>query len=227
MECSVSGLRLCIHIIFVTNSGGVATAARRQSALAAESRRQNHARPPTAPLMALKNASSHSLQADTSRLTFWLLLAVLVIVLDQFTKWLIVGHYRLGDVTPVTDFFNVVRAHNTGAAFSFLAQAGGWQRWLFTGLGAAVALLIVVLLRQHGRQRLFALSLSLLLGGAVGNVIDRVVHGYVVDFLDFHWPFLAGLFHQGHFPAFNVADVAITAGVTGLLLDELLRVRRA
>ena len=154
---------------------------------------------------------------ESTSLAFWLLLAALVIVLDQFTKWLIVGHYRLGDVTPVTSFFNVVRAHNTGAAFSFLAQAGGWQRWLFTGLGAAAALFIVALLRGHGGQRLFAFSLSM---------IDRVVHGDVVDFLDFHWRFLNGLFHHGHFPAFNVADMAITAGVAGLLLDELLRVLR-
>lgn len=163
---------------------------------------------------------------ESTSLAFWLLLAALVIVLDQFTKWLIVGHYRLGDVTPVTSFFNVVRAHNTGAAFSFLAQAGGWQRWLFTGLGAAAALFIVALLRGHGGQCLFAFSLSMILGGAIGNVIDRVVHGYVVDFLDFHWRFLNGLFHHGHFPAFNVADMAITAGVAGLLLDELLRVLR-
>ena len=155
---------------------------------------------------------------ESTSLAFWLLLAALVIVLDQFTKWLIVGHYRLGDVTPVTSFFNVVRAHNTGAAFSFLAQ--------FTGLGAAAALFIVALLRGHGGQRLFAFSLSMILGGAIGNVIDRVVHGYVVDFLDFHWRFLNGLFHHGHFPAFNVADMAITAGVAGLLLDELLRVLR-
>lgn len=178
--------------------------------------------------MAKKNtpAARTGTTADTTRLAFWLLLAALVIVLDQFTKWLIVGYYRLGDVTPVTSFFNVVRAHNTGAAFSFLAQAGGWQRWLFTGLGAAAALFIVALLRGHGGQRLFAFSLSMILGGAIGNVIDRVVHGYVVDFLDFHWRFLNGLFHHGHFPAFNVADMAITAGVAGLLLDELLRVLR-
>ena len=82
----------------------------------------------------------------------------------------------------------------------------------------------MALLRGHGGQRLFAFSLSMILGGAIGNVIDRVVHGYVVDFLDFHWRFLNGLFHHGHFPAFNVADMAITAGVAGLLLDELLRV---
>ena len=162
----------------------------------------------------------------SSPLTLWLLLAVLVIVFDQFTKWLIVGHYRLGDVTYVTPFFNVVRAHNTGAAFSMLAQAGGWQRWFFTGVGLTAAVFIVAMLRRHGQQRLFGFSLSMVLGGAVGNVIDRVVHGYVVDFLDFHWAFLSRMFQGGHFPAFNVADMAISIGVAGLLLDELLRVMR-
>ena len=159
-------------------------------------------------------------------LAVWLALAAVVAVLDQFTKQLILGHYRLGDSTTVTSFFNVVRAHNTGAAFSFLADAGGWQRWFFVALALAVAGFIVWLLRAHPGQKLFAFSLSMILGGAVGNVIDRLLHGYVVDFLDFHWPFLAPLFHHGHFPAFNLADAAITAGAIGLMLDELLRVRR-
>ena len=160
-------------------------------------------------------------------LALWLALAALVVVGDQFTKWLILGHYRLGDATPVTGFFNIVRAHNTGAAFSFLAGAGGWQRWFFVALALAAAGFITWLLRQHAGQRLFSFSLSMILGGALGNVIDRLQHGYVVDFLDFHWPFLGGLFYRGHFPAFNLADAAITAGAVGLILDELLRVRRA
>jgi len=113
-----------------------------------------------------------------------------------------------------------VRAHNTGAAFSFLAAAGGWQRWFFTALGVAAAVFIVWQLRAHAGQKLFCFALASILGGAVGNVIDRVVHGYVVDFLDFHW-------HGWHFPAFNVADSAITVGAACLILDELLRVRRA
>jgi len=157
---------------------------------------------------------------------FWLALAAVVAVLDQFTKQLILGHYRLGDATYVTSFFNIVRAHNTGAAFSFLAGAGGWQRWFFIGLALAVAGFIVWLLWRHASQRLFACGLALILGGAVGNVIDRILHGYVVDFLDFHWPFLDGLFYRGHFRAFNLADAAITAGAVGMILDELLRVRR-
>ncbi|MBS0415910.1 MAG: lipoprotein signal peptidase [Proteobacteria bacterium] len=160
-------------------------------------------------------------------LALWLALAALVVVLDQFSKWLILGHYRLGDATPITGFFNIVRAHNTGAAFSFLAGGSGWQRWFFVALALAASGFIVWLLRQHAGQRLFAFSLSMILGGAVGNVVDRLQHGYVVDFLDFHWPFLSGLFYRGHFPAFNLADAAITAGAVGLILDELLRVRRA
>ena len=159
-------------------------------------------------------------------LALWLALAALVVVLDQFTKWLILGHYRLGDATPVTGFFNIVRAHNTGAAFSFLAGAGGWQRWFFVALALAAAAFISWLLRAHSNQKLFSFSLSMILGGALGNVIDRMQHGYVVDFLDFHWPFLGGLFYRGHFPAFNLADAAITAGAIGLIIDELLRVRR-
>ena len=160
-------------------------------------------------------------------LALWLALAALVVVLDQFSKWLILGHYQLGDATPITGFFNIVRAHNTGAAFSFLAGGSGWQRWFFVALALAASGFIVWLLRQHAGQRLFAFSLSMILGGAVGNVVDRLQHGYVVDFLDFHWPFLSGLFYRGHFPAFNLADAAITAGAVGLILDELLRVRRA
>src|SRR5512137_2766558 len=109
----------------------------------------------------------------------WLGIALAVILLDQFTKTLIVGHYALGDSRTVTSFFNVVRVHNTGAAFSFLAGASGWQRWFFVGLGAVATVFIVWMLRRHGEQRLFCWALSLILGGALGNVIDRLLHGYV------------------------------------------------
>jgi len=149
----------------------------------------------------------------------WLAWALLLLVADQFTKVLILGSYQLGDSTPVTSFFNIVRVHNSGAAFSFLANAGGWQRWFFTAIGIGAALLIVWLLKNHAGQKLFSFALASILGGAVGNVIDRVLYGYVVDFLDFHW---AGW----HFPAFNVADSAISIGAVCLILDELLRVRR-
>ncbi|NBX22434.1 MAG: signal peptidase II, partial [Betaproteobacteria bacterium] len=123
----------------------------------------------------------------------------------QFTKTLILGYYHLGDSTYVTSFFNVVRVHNTGAAFSFLADAGGWQRWFFTGLGFVAAAVIVWLLRSHAGQKLFSFAMACILGGAIGNVVDRLMHGYVVDFLDFHW-------NGMHFPAFNVADCAISVG---------------
>ena len=149
----------------------------------------------------------------------WLACAVVLLVADQVTKTLILNHYRLGDATYITSFFNIVRAHNTGAAFSFLASAGGWQRWLFTGIGVAATVFIVWQLRAHPGQRLFCFALASILGGAVGNVVDRMMHGYVVDFLDFH---AAGW----HFPAFNIADSAITVGAACLILDELLRVRR-
>ena len=150
----------------------------------------------------------------------WLALALIILIADQFTKLLILGAYRLGDSTTITSFFNIVRAHNTGAAFSFLAAASGWQRWLFTGIGVAATVFIVWLLRSHPGQKLFSFSLACILGGAIGNVIDRLLYGYVVDFLQFHW---AGWY----FPAFNVADSAITIGAIGLILDELLRVRHA
>ena len=149
----------------------------------------------------------------------WLGWALVILVADQVTKFLIVGSYRLGDSTTITGFFNIVRAHNTGAAFSFLAQAGGWQRWLFTGFGVLAALFIVWQLRAHPGQKLFSFALASILGGAIGNVIDRMVYGYVVDFLDFH---AAGW----HFPAFNVADAGISLGAVLLIVDELLRVRR-
>ena len=150
----------------------------------------------------------------------WLGLALLILMADQFTKVLIVGYYQLGDATYVTRFFNVVRVHNSGAAFSFLANAGGWQRWLFTGIGIAAAFFIVWMLKSHAGQKLFSFALACILGGAVGNVIDRSLYGYVVDFLDFHY---AGW----HFPAFNIADSAISIGAVCLILDELLRVRRS
>lgn len=150
----------------------------------------------------------------------WLAWALLILIADQFTKTLILGYYQLGDATYVTGFFNIVRAHNTGAAFSFLAQAGGWQRWVFTAFGVGATLFILWQLRAHPGQRLFCFALASILGGAVGNVVDRLLHGYVVDFLDVH---AAGW----HFPAFNLADSAITVGAACLILDELLRVRSA
>jgi signal peptidase II len=150
----------------------------------------------------------------------WLGLALAIFIADQFTKVLILGCYRLGDSTYVASFFNIVRAHNTGAAFSFLATASGWQRWFFTVIGIAAAVFIVWMLRSHAGQKLFSFALACILGGAVGNVVDRLLHGYVVDFVQVHW-------RGWYFPAFNVADSAITVGAAFLILDELRRVRRA
>ena len=157
----------------------------------------------------------------------WLGLAFIIVLVDQFTKVLIVGYYHLGDSSYVTSFFNVVRAHNSGAAFSFLAGASGWQRWFFTVLGFAAAAVIIWMLKSHPGQKLFSFAMACILGGAIGNVIDRMVHGYVIDFLDFHWNWMGAVFAGGHFPAFNVADSAITIGAACLILDELLRVRKS
>ncbi len=157
----------------------------------------------------------------------WLGLALIVLIADQFTKVLVVGFYQLGASTPITGFFNLVRAHNSGAAFSFLSDASGWQRWFFSIIGLLAAVLLVWLLRSHAGQRLFSFALACILGGAVGNVIDRLLYGYVIDFLDFHWRWLDPVFAGGHFPAFNIADSAITIGAACLILDELLRVRRS
>jgi signal peptidase II len=168
---------------------------------------------------AARPAHSYKSAPAAGGLFGWLGLALILLIADQFTKVLILGYYQLGDSTPVTGFFNVVRVHNSGAAFSFLANAGGWQRWFFTGIGLVAAVVIIWLLKSHAGQKLFAFAMACILGGAVGNVIDRVLYGYVVDFLDFHW-------RGWHFPAFNVADSAITIGAACLILDELLRVRR-
>ena len=148
----------------------------------------------------------------------WLGIALLTLLLDQLTKIAVVGAFQLGEALPITSFFNLVRVHNPGAAFSFLADAGGWQRWFFTGLGIVAAGVMLYLLRMHAGQTLFCLALSLLLGGSVGNVIDRLLYSHVIDFLDFYYG-------TWHFPAFNVADSAITLGAGLLILDELLRVR--
>ena len=160
-------------------------------------------------------------------LALWLALALLIIVADQLTKTLIIGALQLGDSHRVTDWFAIVRAHNTGAAFSFLAGASGWQRWFFAGLGLVASGFIVWLLRSHPTQKLFCLSVSLIMGGALGNVVDRLLHGYVVDFLQFRFGFLEPLFHGGYCPSFNVADSAITAGAIGILVDELRRVMKS
>ena len=146
-------------------------------------------------------------------LTRWLGLSALVITFDQISKLWISSHFVYGESLPVTGFFNLVLAHNKGAAFSMLNDAGGWQRWMFSAIAVIASVWIVWLLRRHPQQKLFCFALALILGGALGNLIDRISCGYVVDFLDFHWG-------RYHFPAFNIADSAITCGAALMLWDS-------
>ena len=152
------------------------------------------------------------------RNVYWLWLSAGVMLVDQVTKQMIVKYLGWFDVQPVIPHFNLVHMHNTGAAFSMLSEA---PRVFFVALGVGVSLGILWWLRQNPRgQTLFALSLSLILGGALGNVIDRATRGYVIDFLDFYWG-------SWHFAAFNVADMAITVGAGLMILDMILEARRA
>jgi signal peptidase II len=142
----------------------------------------------------------------------WLSLAALVIVLDQITKLLIANNFSYGENLILLNTFSLTLMHNPGAAFSFLSDAGGMQRWLFSGIAIIASASITWLLKKHATQTLFALSMSLILGGALGNLIDRIAYGYVIDFLLFHWD-------EHYFPAFNLADSAITCGA-GLMIWE-------
>lgn len=144
----------------------------------------------------------------------WLWFAAALIVFDQLSKWIVLGALRPGDSRYVTPFFNWVLTFNSGAAFSFLADAGGWQRWFFTLLALGVSAWIVTLLRRHSSEFRLSLALTLVLGGALGNVIDRLRFGAVVDFIQWH---VAGYY----WPAFNVADSAITVGALILVWDQL------
>ena len=145
----------------------------------------------------------------------WLALAALVLVLDQASKTWVLASYRLMESQSVTPFFNLVFVFNSGAAFSFLAGAGGWQKWFFVVLALVISVWLLHMLRQHAAERLLPAALALILGGALGNVIDRLRFDAVVDFLDFY---AAGY----HWPAFNVADSAITLGVGLMLLHQFL-----
>ena len=155
------------------------------------------------------------------KLAPWYALAALVVVLDQLAKYWISASFGYGEARAVTGFFNLVLTYNKGAAFSFLAAASGWQRGFFIGIALVAMVVIGVLLARHAGDKLFCLSLALILGGAIGNVLDRIALGYVVDFLDFH---IGGW----HWPAFNLADSAITAGAVLLIVDSFRpRARRA
>jgi signal peptidase II len=149
----------------------------------------------------------------------WLSLSALVIVLDQLTKAWITDHFAYGESLIILSVFNLVLVHNTGAAFSFLSDAGGMQRWLFSIIAIVASVWIIWLLRKHGGQTLFSLSLSLILGGALGNLIDRIAYGYVIDFLHFHWG-------EHYFPAFNIADSAITCGAFLMIWDSFTEKKR-
>ena len=144
----------------------------------------------------------------------WLGLSLFAILLDQGTKLAIDSSMKLYQSIPVLPFFKLTYVHNTGAAFSFLSEAGGWQRWFFAGLALAISCVIAVwLARLKQHETLLAVALSLVLGGAIGNLIDRLAYGYVIDFLDVYY-------QTWHWPAFNIADSAITLGVILMLLES-------
>lgn len=154
-----------------------------------------------------------------ARFWVWLAGALAIVVLDQVSKLYVNSHLQYGERLHVLPVFDITLLYNPGAAFSFLAADGGWQRWLFTAIALGAAGLIIHLLRKNPGQTLFCASITAILGGAVGNVMDRLQHGHVIDFFLFYW-------RDWYFPAFNVADVAITCGAALLILDELLRMRR-
>jgi len=158
---------------------------------------------------------------NRGRSVIWLLLSALVVLADQLSKSYITSHYGEFEFTTVLPILDITRMHNVGAAFSFLATASGWQRWLFISLAVIVSIGIVVwLYRMPRSQGLLACGLALVLGGAMGNVIDRIRLGAVVDFIHFHWD-------RAYFPAFNIADSAITVGAACLILDAMLEPKRA
>lgn len=157
----------------------------------------------------------------------WLAAVATLLFVDQVSKSFFSTTLEPGEAVQVTEWLNSVHVLNTGAAFSLLADAGGWQRWFFLAIGLLAVVLILYFLSKHAGEKLFSFALACILGGAIGNLVDRSMHGYVVDFLDFHFKWLAPAFHQGHFPTFNVADAAISLGAFCLILDELLRVKRS
>ena len=149
----------------------------------------------------------------------WVGIAIIVVLPDQLTKITMTRLLAYGQSDPVTSYFNLVMVYNKGAAFSFLSDQSGWQRYFFTGISVVASLFMLWMLKRNPTQKLFCWALALILGGALGNLIDRVAYGHVIDFLDFH---LA----DWHWPAFNVADAAITLGAALFVLDELRRVNR-
>ena len=143
----------------------------------------------------------------------WLSISAIVVAFDLYSKHLIQQNFVFGDLHSVTSFFDLVRYHNEGSAFGFLNDAGGWQKWFFNGISIVASAVIIYLLKKHTNEKLFCAGLALVLGGAIGNLYDRITLGYVVDFLNFH-------LSNHYWPAFNVADSAICVGVGLLLLDS-------
>jgi signal peptidase II len=160
-------------------------------------------------------------EENRGRAASWLVLSTFIVLADQLSKMYIAGHYLEFEFTRILPVLDITCMHNVGAAFSFLASASGWQRWVFIGLAAVVSIGITIWLVKlpRGTHSLLAAGLALVLGGAVGNVIDRIRLGYVIDFIHFHW-------ERAYFPAFNVADSAITVGAACLLLDALFEAKR-
>ncbi|MGZ8290360.1 MAG: signal peptidase II [Telluria sp.] len=167
-----------------------------------------------------KTTYSAAPSRSSTGLGLWLGISAIIVLLDQVTKITVERLFVYGEEKVVTSFFNLVLAYNRGAAFSFLSNESGWQRYFFTAIGIGAVVFMVYLLRKHADQRLFCWALALIIGGAVGNVIDRMAYGHVIDFLDFHFGTL------GHFPAFNIADMAISVGAILFIYDELRRVNK-
>lgn len=157
-----------------------------------------------------------NVESSKLKLTLWFLLALVLVLLDQWTKWLASQHLAYGQPMVILPVLNFTLLHNPGAAFSFLSDAGGWQRWFFTGISSIVSVVLVIwICRLKQGQVWLAASLALILSGAVGNLIDRVLFGYVIDFISVHYD-------QHYFPAFNIADSGITVGAGLLLLDVFI-----
>ncbi len=152
-------------------------------------------------------------------MTKWFTLAAMIIGVDQATKWLAQLNFSYAERLPVLPVFDLTLVYNTGAAFSFLAGGSGWQRWLLIAIAIGASVLIAWLMHRHRGQIRFLLALTLILAGAIGNLIDRVIHGHVIDFLLLHW-------RGWHYPAFNVADMAITFGAALIIWDEWARWRQ-
>ena len=147
----------------------------------------------------------------------YLSLSFIIVAIDLYTKQLILSAFAYGDKLIITSYFDLVRYHNEGSAFGFLNNAGGWQKWFFTAISAIAIIVITYLIKKHSQNaKLFCLGLALVLGGAIGNLYDRITLGYVVDFLNFH-------LNHHYWPAFNVADSAICVGVALLLWDSFKR----